>query len=137
MIDEEAQNAWLKQAEMKPGLIAKVLEVGFEFLVLDEKRSAEPENVALVWKKDVFKLQDALAGVPTAPVVQIPTTEKDPFSETRVNKSKACYVLRATTPKTWAQISKETGVKINNVFAMAQSYAKSRGLPFPPQRKAS
>lgn len=133
MIDEEAQNAWLQQADMKPGLISRVLEVGFEFLVLDEKKPSTPDNLALVWNKDVFKLQDALAGVHDTPVVQIPTTEKDPFSETRVNKSKACYILRSQG-MTWAEVSRRSGCKINNVFSMAQSYAKSRGLPFPPTK---
>jgi hypothetical protein len=130
MPTEEQQVAWFKASGMAANVWSRILDVGFEFLTIQEDVDDVPSNLALVWNKDVYKLQDALAGVEVEPVVTIKS--KDPFTVERKLKAKACYTLRAQGKK-WHEVATGSGCNISNVFSIARNYAKANRLPWPPK----
>lgn len=132
MASQEQQIAWFKSSGMAGGVWSRILEVGFEFLTIRQDQLDTPSNLALVWRGDVMKLEDALAGVEVAPVPVAPSKPKDPFTIETKQKAKACYTLRAQGKK-WSEVAAESGCGISNVFAIARNYAKSRNLPWPPK----
>lgn len=129
MPSEEQQIAWFKSSGMAANVWSRILEVGFEFLTIRQDEPEKPYNLALVWRTDMMKLEDALAGVE---VPEQPVKSRDPFTVERKLKAKACYTLRAQGKK-WHQVATETGCNISNVFSIARNYAKSNRLPWPPK----
>lgn len=132
MPSQEQQIAWFKSSGMASGVWSRILEVGFEFLTIQQDVDDVPSNLALVWRNDVMKLEDALAGVSSETVA---TPTRDPFTVERKLKAKACYTLRAQGKK-WHEVAAASGCNISNVFSIARNYAKSNNLPWPPTLKS-
>lgn len=112
---ESSHLNWLQQHKEDPSFLGQALENGFSLHPLDGSRSNDsPDNLVLLYQKDARKL----------------SSPEESFTETRLNKSRACYELRKEGQK-WAEIASFAHVSLSNAWSLARGYAKARNLKWP------
>jgi hypothetical protein len=145
--------AWMKTADADEYLVNNAYKIGFRILHIDPSQPAIGPNLALVWREDVEKLEDALSDArcpqPPSNLMNPPLPKGEPLMTpelkesikdeaaekfTKMHKGQACYWLRHGG-RFWREVSELTGSSVANAPTLAKNYAKTHNCVWPlPKR---